>query len=190
MSLAGILAGGLMQLGGGSQNTLQQLRASEFQKLGQDLQNGNLSSAQADFAALTQNSTGASATNQTSLGQAFNALGQALQSGNLTAAQQDFNTVQQDLQQAGQRHFHHHHHGHGSGLLSELASADQANNSASQAFGSLGQALQAGNVSAAQQAYATIQQDLGLFAVAPLATSSSASSGSAPAPTGSLSVTA
>ncbi len=188
MSLAGILAGGLLQLGGGSQNTLQQLRATEFQKLGQDLQTGNLSAAQADFASLTQNSAAATGATQPTLGQAFNALGQALQSGNLTAAQQDFSTIQQDLQQAGQRHFHHHHR-HGSGLLSELTSADQANNSASQALGSLAQALQAGNLSSAQQAYAAIQQDLQLFAAAPPFGASSTSSAPASSPAGAFSVT-
>jgi len=189
MSVAGILAGSLMQIGSNPQTTLQQLRASEFQKLGQDLQSGKLSAAQADFASLTQNSTSATGTSQPTLGQAFNALGQALQSGNLTAAQQDFSTIQQDLQKAGQGHFHHHH-GHGSGLLSELASAGQANNSASQAFGSLAQALQAGNLSSAQQAYATIQQDMQLFALAsPFGASATAGAASS-APSATLSVTA
>lgn len=189
MSVAGILAGSLLQLGGAQQNSLPQLRASEFQKLGQDLQTGNLASAQADFLALTQNTAPASAGSTSSVGQAFNALGQALQSGNLTAAQQDFSTIQQDLQQAGQRRFHHHHH-HGAGLLSELASAGQSNNPVAQAFGSLGQALQTGNVTAAQQAYATIQQDLGLFAVAPPSSSGTSGSASTTTPSGSLSVTA
>jgi hypothetical protein len=187
--LAGILAGGRLQLAGGAQTTPQQLRASEFQKLGQDLQAGSLSGAQAVFAVPTQNSAGASATNQPALGQAFNALGQALQPGKLTAAQQDFSTIQQDLRQAGQQRFHHHRH-HGAGLLSELTAVGQSNNSAAQAFGSLAQALQSGNLSAAQQAYSAIQQGLQLFAAAPPSALSNVGSAANSSSIGSLSVTA
>jgi len=83
-----------------TQNRFQQIQ-SQFQKLGQDLQSGNLTQAKSDFATLTQelpggtHSNGSSATSATAgassnsnpILQAFQSLGQDLQSGNLTAAQ-------------------------------------------------------------------------------------------------------
>jgi hypothetical protein len=84
----------------------------------------------------------------------FQKVGQDLQSGNLTQAQADFATFQQDAQQqqsSGQAQGHHHHHGGGS---------SQASNTLEQAFTSLGTALQSGNLSSAQQAYATFQSDV------------------------------
>ena len=152
LSVGAILSSTLFQVPRGGQNNVQN-RKSEFQQLGQDLQAGNLTAAQKDYAALTQNApagTQGNTNNANAINQAFGALGQALQSGNLTAAQQDYATVQEDVQQAvGQTHGHHHHH-HGGG---------QQSNPLSQAFSTLGQALQSGNLSSAQQAYATIQQD-------------------------------
>jgi len=142
------------------QNEFQQFR-QEFQQLGQDLQSGNLSAAQQDFVTLQQlapqsNSTSSTQSNSTSstqssnpIAQEFNQLSQALQSGNLSAAQQDYSQIQQDFQsQSAQGHHHHHHHGGGSG-----------SSQISQLFNQLGQALQSGNLSSAQQAYATLQQD-------------------------------
>ena len=106
-----------------SQNSQPQSRraqfAQEFQQLGQDLQSGNLSQAQADLTTLTANSpfaqsgqitaTAESATNATApatntattnpIAQAFTQLSQDLQAGNLTAAQSDYATIQQDFQQ-------------------------------------------------------------------------------------------
>ena len=80
--------------------------------------------------------------------QEFKQLGSDLQSGNLAAAQADFVTLQQDLPQTS-------------------SSSPQTNNPASnptsnpieQAFSQLSQDLQAGNLTAAQQDYQTIQQD-------------------------------
>jgi outer membrane protein assembly factor BamD (BamD/ComL family) len=163
MSVAGLFSSSLFQSLQGTQNNVQ-TRRSEFQQLGQDLQAGNLTQAQQDFAALTQNastSTQGTSNSANTISQALSALGQALQSGSLTAAQQDYATVQQDVQQAaGQTQGHHHHHHHGG---AQQASAQQSN-PISQAFNSLSQALQSGNLSAAQQAYATIQQDFAAFA--------------------------
>jgi len=124
----------------------------DFQQLGEDLQSGNLSAAQSDFATLQQlSSQSVSSTTQSStnpLQQAFHQLAQDLQAGNLSAAQQDYSNIQQDLQnQASQLHFHHHHHGGGQ------------NNSVSQLFQQLGQALQTGNLSSAQQIFNTLQQN-------------------------------
>jgi hypothetical protein len=92
-------------------------------QLGQDLQSGNLSAAQSDFAAVQkdvqqsgpqQGAAGAhhhhhhhssgsdssqSYSQQTALSTLFGQLGSSLQSGNLSAAQQVYTTLQQDFQQ-------------------------------------------------------------------------------------------
>jgi hypothetical protein len=122
---------------------------SEFQKLGQDLQAGNLSQAQSDFSALNQNISAPMQTNS-SLAQAFGALGSALQSGNLVAAQKAYTTLQQDVQQTGQSHHHHRAAGH-----SEINNSS-SDNMLSQLLGSLGSSLQSGNSSAARTAYSTL----------------------------------
>jgi hypothetical protein len=82
-----------------------------------------------------------------------------LQSGNLTSAQKAYTTIQQDVQQLASQGVHHHHH-HTQSTQSADASSS---NPLAQAFGSLGQALQSGNLTAAQTAYSTIQQDLAQF---------------------------
>jgi hypothetical protein len=128
---------------------------SEFQQLGQDLQAGNLTKAQSDFSVLSQNLSSPLQSNS-ALAQAFSSLGSALQSGNLVAAQQAYTSLQQDVEQTGQGHHHHHHHG---GMGSQGANSSTGS-SLSQLFSSLGSALQAGNLSAAQAAYSTISQDL------------------------------
>jgi hypothetical protein len=154
-----------------------------FQLLGQDLQSGNLSQAQSDFAALQQllpggqqNSllTPVSGTQGSNpLANAVSQLAQDLKSGNLSAAQSDFATVQQDLQQAGPQlgagHAHHHHH------HSSDADSNQPN-SISTLFGQLGQELQSGNLAAAQQACSSLQQDLQQFALNDFSTSTGAPS--------------
>ena len=139
---------------------------SEFQQLGQDLQFGNLTKAQQDYATLSQNfltaRTGttaaatptATAANSNPIAQAFAALSTDLKNGNITAAQQDYATIQQDSQQRGSSQVHHHHH-HGGG--------GQQANQVSQALNSLSSALQSGNLSSAQTAFATLQQDLEQF---------------------------
>jgi len=122
----------------------------DFQQLGQDLQSGNLSAAQTDFATLEQvgpaSLSNTSATNNP-LAKAFQQLSQDLQSGNLSAAQQDYANIQQKFQQlSAQGEEGHHHHG-GGGQVQQL-------------FQQLGQDLQSGNLSSAQQTFATLQQDL------------------------------
>ncbi len=134
-----------------SQNVQNKMK-QEFQQLGQDLQSGNLSAAQSDFATLQQlapQSTSAMSQSSNPLAQDFQQLAQDLQSGNLSAAQQDYTKIQQDFQSAsGQTHGHHHHH-HGGG-----------NSEISQLFQQLGQALQSGDISSAQQLFSTLQQNL------------------------------
>jgi hypothetical protein len=79
-----------------------------------------------------------------------------LQSGNLAAAQKAYSTLQQDVQQTGLGHHHHHHHAGNSGQTTSSSTGSTL----AQLFGSLESALQSGNLSAAQTAYATLTQDL------------------------------
>ena len=137
------------------QNQVQQFQ-KEFQKLGQDLQSGNLSAAQSDFVTLQQlgpqSSSTSSAQSNSPIAQAFNQLAQDLKSGNLSGAQQDFAQIQQAFQnQASQPQGHHHHH-HGGG-------GEGGGNAISQLFDQLGQALQSGNLSSAQTAYNSLVQE-------------------------------
>jgi hypothetical protein len=173
MSVSGISSSALFDLldSVNAQTQKQQLE-QEIQQLGKDLSAGNLPAAQADFATLQKNapqaSSASSSTSNNPIAQAFQKLAQDLQSGNLAAAQQDFSTVQQDAQaQRGG----HHRHGHGQ------SSTTAQQNPVAALFSELGQALQAGNLSAAQQAYTALQQDS--------QSSSSAPSNTAPA-TGSV----
>ena len=174
----------------GAQNKFQQIQ-SQFQKVGQDLQSGNLTQAQADFATLSQElpsaqqAGGSTTTGPTSiLAKAFQALGQDLKAGNLAASQADFATIQQDAQQqsSGQAQGHHHHHGGGS---------SQASNTLEQTFTSLGTALQSGNLSSAQQAYATFQSDVQqAFPSFSAASSGTGTASSTAAGSGTVNVTA
>ena len=131
---------------------MQQIQ-KDFNQLGQDLQSGNLSAAQADFVTLQkdmpQTSSASSSTSQSSspIAQAFSQLSQDLQSGNLTAAQQDYSTIQQDLQSQGSQGHHHYHHHLGGSQDSQ----------ASQLFAQLGQDLQSGNLSSAQSDFSSLQ---------------------------------
>src|SRR5579862_7563078 len=104
MSISGISSSNFFQ-SLYSQNTQRAQFAQQFQQLGQDLQSGNLSQAQTDFATLTANSpfaqqavqaaaspttsnNAAAATttspNASPIAQAFTQLSQDLQAGNLT----------------------------------------------------------------------------------------------------------
>jgi outer membrane protein assembly factor BamD (BamD/ComL family) len=174
MSISGIVNTALSSLltatqsAQSGQGKFQQVQ-SEFQQLGQDLQTGNLAQAQQDYATLSQNFSGAqtgttaatttaasTANNSNPIAQAFAALSQDLQNGNISAAQTDYATIQQDFQQQqGSSQVHHHHHGGGGG--------GQKGSQVSQALSSLSTALQAGNLTNAQTAFATLQQDLQQF---------------------------
>lgn len=189
MSIVGIAGNALFSVlnsihrGPSGSGNFQQIQ-SEFQQLGQDLQSGNVTQARQDFSTLARNFPSAqSATHSSPLSQAFGALSQDLQNGNLSSAQQDYSTIQQNLQQQSSSRVHHHfHHHHGGG---------QAAGEIQQEFGALGQALQAGNVSAAQTAFAALSQDLPQFSSSASSTSSGANSFSpAPGASGTLNVTA
>jgi outer membrane protein assembly factor BamD (BamD/ComL family) len=162
MSIAGIASGIFSQLS--SLHSTQQTKLrSEFQQLAQDIQSGNLSQAHADYTTLQPNLPAGFVTGSGPTAKAFSALGQDLQSGNLPAAQQDFSNVQQDVQQAAQ--VRHHLHQHAS------SSDSTQQNSIAQLFSALGQDLQTGNLSGAQTAYASLQQDLPFLTAGSTATS-------------------
>ena len=181
MSVLGIASSSLFSyLAQNTQNKGQQFK-QEFQQLCQDLQSGNLSAAQSDLTTLQQSMPQAGSASQSSspIAQALSKLSQDLQSGNLSVAQSDYSTVQQDFQsqgaQAQSASGHHHHHSGSSGSSSA--------NAMEQLFNELGSALQSGNLTNAQQAYSSLQQDLLQF------TGTSATS-SAATPTSATSVTA
>ncbi len=198
MSIAGILSSNLFSAGAAqntqntqnTQSNFQQIKA-EFQQLGQDLQSGNLTQAQQDYTTLSQNIPGASQASSNPLLQAFAQLGKDLQSGNLQAAQQDYTTVQQDAQQVasqvGGHHGHHHHHAESS---QSSSSSSQQTNPITQAFSTLAQDLQTGNLSGAQSAFAALQNDLQQIGGFVTAGSNGSSSTAVPSSTGSLNVTA
>jgi hypothetical protein len=163
MSVAGILSSlGSLQLGAPSatKQGLQQLK--------QDLQRGNLSAAQSDFAALqkafshtspTANSASTSvspSSNTTPFSQAIHQLASDLRSNKLAAAQQDLSTLKQDLPQtngsgsAGGARHHHWSYGGDSNQSS-------GGTTPSSLFTQLSQALASGNLASAQQAYASLQ---------------------------------
>jgi outer membrane protein assembly factor BamD (BamD/ComL family) len=200
MSIVGILGSNLFSgVISGFQGTqgaapkFEQIK-EQFQQLGQDLQSGNLTQAQTDYATLSKEFPGANqasanaaataatttatttattnttptTTGATSVAQQFAQLGQDLQSGNLQAAQQDYTNLQQTAQQNGAQqvgghHRGHHHHGGDSQSASSTSSSSSSSsqtNPIAQAFSTLSQDLQAGNLSGAQSAFATLQNDL------------------------------
>ena len=150
MSVSGISSSSLFNYSTQDvQNKMKQIQ-QEFQQLGQDLQSGNLSAAQSDFAryssSVPQNNSTSSTQSNNPIAQAFSQLSKDLQAGDLSAAQQDYSTIQQDFQnQAAQMQGHHHHHG-GSGSGASAIS---------QLFDQLGQALQSGDLSTAQSVFST-----------------------------------
>jgi hypothetical protein len=178
----------------GSSNTGQgkfQQFQSEFQQLGQDLQSGNLTQAQQDYATLSQNFPNATQSSSSSnpsagnnpIAQAFNQLSQDLQTGNLSAAQQDYANIQQDFQQQGANRPHFHHHRHGGGNSGEQSQINQD-------FSSLASALQSGDLSGAQTAFASLQQDLEQIGGFSNSTSAGGTGSASSSGSGSLSVTA
>jgi outer membrane protein assembly factor BamD (BamD/ComL family) len=187
MSVTGILSS-LSGYASQAAQSPQQKARQEFAQLGQDLQSGNLTAAQSDLATLQANRPQGGSTASTTaqsgtttaqrgsvISQDFAQLSTDIQSGNLSAAQTDYTGLQQAFQtqaapaqtQAG-GHPHHRHGGGGD-------NSNSSSNPISQLFAELGQALQAGNLSSAQQAYSTLQQDFQQF------TQSSAPAGSTPA---------
>jgi predicted lipoprotein len=143
MSVLGVASTGLSQLGN-IQSKFQHVQ-SEFKTLGQDLSAGNLAQAQTDFVTLSQSVT-SQLTSSSPVAKAVNAVGQALQAGDLAAAQQAFASIPSTV--TGPSAVHHHRH----------TPPSQASATFAQEMSTLGQALQSGNLSAAQQAFSAMQQ--------------------------------
>jgi hypothetical protein len=182
MSVTGISSSSMTQINDAQyyRDRVQQIR-NGFQQLGTDLQAGNLSQAQQDFATLSQNISSAQQQNNSSVDQDFISLGQALQSGNVSDAQKAYSALVQDLQQASARVHHHRHHRHHTTVQQGASSSDaQQSSPIAQAFDSLGKALQSGDLSGAQQAYATIIQDLQQYGLNASAVSSASAAAQAP----------
>ena len=157
------------------QSNVKQQRAQDYQALADDLQSGNLSGAQNAFSSLQQllsdftpataslnQSSDATTSSGTSSDTSpittnLTALGQALQAGDLSGAQSDFQKLTQDLQSMGAGHHHHHHH-------KTSAGADDANSTSTNPINtdltSLGQALQSGDLTVAQNSFSQLQQDM------------------------------
>ncbi|HEY2363759.1 MAG TPA: hypothetical protein VGK36_21760 [Candidatus Angelobacter sp.] len=175
MSIAGIASNFLLNSLSPKQASLQQFK-DEFKQLGQDLQAGNLKGAQDDYAQLQQieqqkNSSTSPSNSTSSVAQLFAQLGKDLTSGSTSSAQDDFNDIMKAIQSSSGSSGVHHHHHHGGGGSSSQTSAVQND------LNSLGQALQSGNLSAAQAAYTSVQTDLqsiGVGAVTSGAVSASA----------------
>jgi len=137
--------------------------AIDFSALQNALQSGNLSEAQTAYAQIQQDfqnpgNGSQPGSSQNGIAQDFQSLAQALQSGNLSGAQTAYTTLLQDLQDLGQN-----------GSTSSSSSTDAASatssatstgspsnssNTLQQDFAALGTALQSGNLSDAQSAFA------------------------------------
>lgn len=147
MSVSAISTNRLIQ--SSNQNTpidLQKFQ-KQFQQLGSDLQNGNLSSANTQFAALQQLVPGSTSASQSQspVVQTFNQLGQDIQSRSLPAAQQDYGTLKTDFNKIALNHSHHR--------VNDPMETSQGNDQ-------LGQTLQASNASTAQSAYSSLLQGI------------------------------
>lgn len=134
MSVSGISSSSFMNLNAASIQNQQQQMQQQFQALAQEFQSGNLSSAQTT--ALTQNPPQVSGTLATPTSAP-------------TAASSD---VPSSTQTA---HGHSHHHRH----IQSDTDSDQ-DTSTTPSLGQLGQAIQSGSASTAQQAYGSLSQDL------------------------------
>ena len=167
MSISGISSDPTVYQNYGS-SASQQIR-KDFSALKTSLTTGTLSDAQTAFATLQQDMQAAGQSGQqTGANSQFStdlaAIGTALKSGDLSGAQKAFATLQQDMQQARQtqggqqtQKTHHHHHHHGSGAQS----AQNTTSNPLTDLAAIGSALQSGDLSGAQKAFATLQQDMG-----------------------------
>ncbi len=126
-------------------NTIKQ----DFQNMSAALQSGNLTDAQKAFATLQQDVPAQNSQNNSQFSKDIQSLGNALQSGDLSSAQQVFSTIQAKMSQGLQKQ-----------TTNSITSATTSSNPVQQDFQNLSAALQSGNVSDAQKAFATLQQDI------------------------------
>ncbi len=149
MSVLGIASTAFSQLGN-IQSKFHQVQG-EFKTLGQDLKAGNLAQTQTDFVTLSQSVTSLLISNNP-VAKAVDAVGQALQSGDLPAARQAFASIPPTM--IGPSAIHHHRHT----PVSQSSATGAQSTTFVQELNTLGQALQSGNLAAAQQAFSAMQQ--------------------------------
>jgi hypothetical protein len=162
MSISGILRSLSQNQFTAAKTPLQQ----SIQQLGEDLQSGNTSSAQSDFANLQQAFSQLASSTSTSnlVAQSFKQLASDVQSGNISASQKDLSTLQQDLQsQSGAESTQRLHHNHRMRYPGTGPDGIRTPQGASQP----GQTLTTGSLSAVQQAYA-VQGETALSAISGL----------------------
>ena len=170
MSVSGIAAISISQVllyPSSTHSNFQSFR-KEFQRTGQDLSSGNLSQAQL---CLSRGSCPSRCFHQhanNSAGRAANPTLSGYAIGESLCCARDYATVQKDFHQTSLSGYHLRH---------RLASLrDSSQNPINQLFALLGHALQSGNLSSAQTAYATLQQNfqsLGTLVATPRSTPSS-----------------
>ena len=151
----------------------------DFSQLLGALQSGDVSGAQQAFAAMQQllpgfqttpqdstASTGAASGNAVAaaVGTDFRALGMALNSGSLSGAKDAVSKLQQDAQTYRQEarlgHLEHAENVYKSIRQSSADGAGASTNPLGADMAALGQALQSGSMTSAQDAFAKLQQDL------------------------------
>ena len=183
MSLAAISPSSLFDVSNQNVFSHREQIQQEFQQLGQDLQSGDLTAAQTDFTTLQQlvpklasiptaasdTTTATSATSNAAPAttstvesadprvQAFAQLEQDIQAANTSAAQQDYSNIQQIFAQRAAEH--NNHRQHLGGFNGAPGGVSALPGGFGQLFQQLGQALQSGDLSAAQQAYSSLRQD-------------------------------
>jgi hypothetical protein len=148
------------------QNKFAQFQ-QDFQDLTSALQSSDLTGAQKAITELQQLMPNSSASTQppNAFATDLNATGQALQSGNVSDAQADFAKLQQDVQSVQGHHHHHHHNPSAStqsttGIQTDNGQQGSSQNPFSTDLNAVGQALQSGDLSDAQAAFAKLQQDM------------------------------
>jgi outer membrane protein assembly factor BamD (BamD/ComL family) len=132
----------------------------DIRQLGQDLQSGDLSAAQQDLTSLQQDGSSGSASASHSnnpVSQAFNQLSVDLQSGNLAGAQEANTNIDQDFPNASQGQ---------SESLHRFINGSGGTSQANPLFLELGQELQNGTLSTAQQSYNALTPDASFGQVA------------------------
>jgi hypothetical protein len=115
MTVSGI-SNGLSTIGSSTQGVHNNLRQfqQEFQQLGSDLQSGNQTAAQQDYATLHSlageggnSSVSTGLTSNNPLVQQFNQLGEDLVSGNVSGAEQTYGNLKQNFQNIDKEHNNH-----------------------------------------------------------------------------------
>jgi len=148
------------------QNPLQQIR-KDFNQLASALQSGDLSGAQSAYSSIQQllqdnqsssNSTTGS-NGSSSIQNDFATLGQALQSGDLSQAQSAFSQLQSDFKAASQS-AQALPQGEDQYVVSSSQQGLSVAQQVQQDYAQLASSLQAGDLSGAQSAFASLQQAL------------------------------